>query len=371
MFAIRWMRRAVAVAGLAGLIAAPPSRTCLGDEDNPSRDDVASAAVKQALATTLSSGRPTLIVQTASASAVTPGFYRQLVATPAIVDLGRTLQVVEAPTDDAPALVRALGLSPEPGFYFVRRNGKTLELASRSAGLEDAEEAGKWLRTQLDLATKGDPALAKSGLFHRDTAAAASPQAEPPAPGWTPPPQAPVLLQAAPQVVTAPVVVQSPAPSIVFQQQAPQIYLAPPTTPPTVNILSAAPAAPAQILMGPAQPAAQSGSVPVQMPMTMMAAPAPAPCPAPAMAAAPLVAIPPSLFGRMIGNFGERLMRHKYPRVAGAVATTQLSQTVTTPVTLAPQAVVAIPAQPQGPPPAAPSPQAETEHHGLFNFLKR
>jgi hypothetical protein len=300
-------------------------------------------------------------VQTASASKVSPGFYRRLVASPAVEELGQKLQVVEVSIDETPTLVQAMGLGPEPGFYFVRRNGKRLELATRLIGSKGADESVQWIRTQLDQATKADPALAKSGLFHRDSMAAATPQAEAPPQGWIPPAPAQFTYQAAPPVVSAPVVVQSPAPSIVLQQQAPQIFLAPPTSPPTVNILSAAPASAPQILMGQAQPAPQTVCAPAQQPLTMVAAPCAAP-----VAAAPLVAIPPSLFGRMVGNLGEKLMKHKYPRIAGGVVTTQLAQPALTPVAVAQPQVVSMPVAPA----ATPSPQAEPGRHGLLEFLK-
>jgi hypothetical protein len=353
-----------------------------------------------ALRATQETGRPTV--------AVSPRLHAALVQLKSIRDVAASAQIV--------SLAGATATDGEVRVYRRGPNGPAL--VARLAEARDAYDALGWLRGKglaaagVSLAAqpatpKEDSEVERAGHWHDH----AQPSAQGYPPVTAPPPTqqvttVPVIQTPAPAYVQAPapqpVVVQTAPTPVVLQQSPPTIYVAQPTTSANVQILAAPSAAPSvtmlqpvsapqptqlflpqtsappQLTAGP-QPTAQSVSAPPAMQTVAMPVVAAAPAPtqvaaAPALAAAPTEAIPPGLLGRMIGNFGEKLAKHKYPRMRGLTTTTTLAQPVaTTAVPVQVQAVqqVAAPPQVSAPPPQVAQPPYPTPQggHGLFKHF--
>jgi hypothetical protein len=188
------------------------------------------------------------------------------------------------------------------------------------------------------------------GSFWHDRGAQAAPvrpssqtQVPEPAPPAAPPaaPMAvPVTVPAAPPAftTTTATIVPVPSPTYLIQPAAPTILVAP-APPPTVYLATPAAAAPNLFVGSTAPPPSY-------------AAPA-----APAAAPRMVETMPPSLFGRILGNFGERLVRFKYPRVAVTVGPAPASSPAPAALPVAMSAAVAAPVSPISPlaaPKAAP-----------------
>jgi hypothetical protein len=360
--------------------------TCFGQIAQPAPAEPGSVALERALQDTQQAGRPTVIVATSSSLANAKSFFREMQALLEVRSACQGVHVVELPAEASPDVARRLRISTYPAILAFRQGAVVPELVGRKDGLANASLAVDYV-CGLALDSGGDKPgeklldtkVTRTGLFHHDVlpspqgTVSAAPPAAPPA---QPQQMTPVLAMPAAMVsapAAPPVTVSAAAPSIIFQQQAPNIYVAPPAQPANIQILAPPPAAPNVSVLQPAASPSQM-FLPAAAP-AMMAVPAAAPAMT-APAAAPMAAIPPGPFGRLIGNLGEHLMRFKYPRVP-ATTTTMLAQ----PAALAPLAAVpaaltpvAVPAAPAAPynPPAAPTPTPQnaqpTDHgHGLFH----
>ena len=373
-------------------------------------DETGDITLARALTATQKSGRPTIVIATSGANPDSQAVGREFLGICKARGVEKSAQVVELSAEACPEAVRRFKLTTYPAILAFRQGAEGPELAGREDPTKDAFDALGYV-SALDLepaspeGARSDPSVVRSNHHLCDPLPSAQGYA-PPAPEASVPAPVPVYAPvAAPQQYAvpmmaapanpyvgspspSPVVVSAPSPSIVFQQSAPTIYMAPPqaptvvvgTAPPSMPNVSFAPtiaasppqqpqqmflmAAPAPMFAPMVAATAPAPAAVAAYPVAVAASPAPAAVPAPApptvqLAAAPstlaVTAIRPGPLGRLVGNFGERLMKHKYPRVAGLATTTTttvLAQPITTVAAPGPIQVQTIAA-----PAPAPAPQ--------------
>jgi len=423
-------RRSTTGLALAVALSAGPGIGAAQPPPAPARA-AAVSGLESAMRETNATGRPTVVVVTSATEPASLGLLPAMLRVKKAQELARSVRFVQADLAEA----TRLGVATAPGLAVCRKGNGRLEVVRSETRPRDEFDAVGWLCTlRFDAATVtpagagagADPEVARAGhLFHHPHVQpsaqapppvyAAPPQVATPQPTYVqqpaPPPMVTVSAPTTPVVTTpsSPVMVTTSSQPIVFQQSAPTIYVAPPSQPANVVVLAPAPTSPTVSVVQPTtmvsspgpqqsqqlfvtspgpsvsspnQPSGQTtASAPPPQPVQMVAAPVQyqmmAASPAPA-AANPTVslgateAIPAGPLGRALGNFGERLSRHKYPRVRGATTTHALAQPAnvalaTVPVAVqqnvsyvqAPQPVASTPyvASPPPPPPSVASPQ--------------
>ena len=151
------------------------------------------------------------------------------------------VQLVNVSTETEPDLVRMLGTTRFPTVVVYVRKAKGVSHLATIADFGTAEALANRLRDLdlgLDTGTKSDPAVKQTGLGGDIYP---SQQYAPPAPSWpqvqmSPPaqPQPTTLMlspPAQPMLTTSTALVQLPTQSLVLQQAAPQVFLAPAQAP--------------------------------------------------------------------------------------------------------------------------------------------
>jgi hypothetical protein len=376
-----WLNAPILTLAMAGL-ASVGTGLARGFQE-PSAQNAAGPVVlplAQALQNTQKTGKPTVAVSSA--------FLGELLKSPSARVLAASAVFAPIPEDASADRTRWLGPSESREVRVYRRGAERAELVGHLNDGEDAPHAVAWLKTlrrPAGEAIKTDEGVSRANHWHHQ-AAVPSPQAAvppappamaPPSPPAYLPPMAPPTQTLVPLAVTpnpaaavvaqpaaAPVVLQTPAPSILLQQTAPTIYIAPPAQPANIQILTPPPVAPSVSVLQPATAvqapqlflAPTAAVAPPVAPAVVAPAPAamavPAYATAPAYAAAPtavpaymtaaapatttVTAVQPGLLGQMIGTLGERMAKHKQPRLK--VTTTQTTAPALVPAA-APMAV--------------------------------
>ncbi len=429
---VSWTRAATIVLGLAGGGALWPGASSALAQTSISQPAATTVLpLDRALDLTARTGRPAVVVVTARSQPSSVALWDSLSRLVGSLTIGRSFSFAEMSQETYPDAVRRLGVKSFPTVVVYRRSAKGLEIVGHQVAPKDAAYVIGWLGA-LDISRstartapahtsdmKVDPEVVQTDHFHH---AQPTPQGAPQIPTYAtqaPAPAVPQTLvplasslqpQGVPYVsgpASTPMVVSGGSQTVLFQQPAMNIVVAP-APPPSITFTTAAPSTPTVSLL---QGTSAVASSPTQLflqpaaaaaPAAMMAAPAPAAAmtyaaaaPAamvPVAAAAPaqtatVEAIPAGPIGRMLGRVGEKLVKHGYPRVRATTATTttmqvqgvaapvqQAAQVAGVPVSVVPQASYA----PQGqanvqgapaPPPVAPSPQygSGQSGHGLFH----